>query len=368
MDNLAYLLALHSIDGLGPIRLKRVLDHFKDPKAVWLASLNDLRNLGLPRSVIENLSKAKATLDVEKYVEDVLKGGIKVLTIFDENYPGLLKQIYDPPVVLYYKGEILAKDDHAIGVVGTRKITAYGKTVTEKFCKELVEAGFTIVSGLARGVDTVAHQTALSCSGRTFAVLGGGLNNIFPAENSNLADKIIGGQGAVISEFSPDYPALPGNFPARNRIIAGLSKAVLVTEATEDSGSLITANLSLEYGRDVFAVPGPITSSLSKGPANLIKQGASLAFEVSDILQALGVENSPRAPKVEPTNLSETERTILKCLETENEHSAFNGSKHIDEICRELNIRASEVSAGLIKMEILGLVKGLGGGNYLKRY
>ncbi len=254
----------------------------------------------------------------------------------------------------------MPKDEHAIGVVGTRKITGYGKTVTEEFTKGLVEANFTIVSGLARGVDTVAHNTALSTQGRTLAILGGGLNHIFPPENTNLAKTIEDGFGAVISEFPPDYPSLPGNFPARNRIIAGLSKAVLVTEATEDSGSLITANLSLEYGRDVFAIPGPITSSLSKGPANLIKQGASLAFEVSDILQALGVENSPRAPKVEPSNLSETERTILKCLENEN--------KHIDEICRELNIKAAQVSAGLVKMEILGLVKSLGGGNYLKRY
>lgn len=360
MKNIAYLLALHSIDGLGPIRLKKVLDHFQDPKLTWWSDGKDLRELGIPENTVNLFLETRKKLDPEEYLEYVEKSGLKWMTIFDDDYPKLLKTIYDPPIVIYYQGEILEKDARAIAIVGTRKITGYGRAVTEDFTKGLVEAGLTIVSGLARGVDSVAHQTAIDNKGRTLAILGGGLNKIFPPENIDLAKKIANGQGAVLSEFPPDYPSVAGNFPARNRIISGLSLATLVTEAAEDSGSLITARLSLEQGRDVFAVPGPVTSTLSKGPISLIREGARIVMEPGEILEELGLERSQgmgdRLDKLQNMELSENENAILACLENE--------SKHIDEICRELTLNAALVSGTLLKLEILGLVRSLGGGQY----
>lgn len=360
VKNLAHLVALHSVDGLGPIRLKRLISHFQDPKLVWDAELKEISALGIPQNVLEILKEKKKSLDPQKYFEQIQNSGIKILNIFDEDYPQSLKDIYDPPVILYYKGNILPKDTKAFGVVGTRKITSYGKIVTEKLTSELISFGFTIVSGLARGVDTTAHKTALESKGRTLAVLGGGVNRIFPPENTRLALKIIDGKGAILSEYPPDYPSLSGNFPSRNRIISGLSKAVLVTEAAEDSGSLITARLALDQGRDVFAVPGPITSSLSEGTASLIKEGAKLTSRIEDILDELGINQNQKSniKDQKGLNFTKEEKQILQCLENE--------QKHIDEICRELKISTSQLSALLIKMEILGAVKNLGGGIYIK--
>ncbi len=279
MNNVAYLLALHSIDGLGPIRLKALVEYFKDPKLAWEANGSEIRSIGIPQATVDLLLETRKKLEPESYAEKITESGIKWFTIFDDDYPKLLSQIYDQPVILYYEGEILPSDENAIAVVGTRKITGYGSTVTRQFTSGLARAGLTIVSGLAKGVDTLAHQVALDEGGRTIAILGGGLNRLFPPENINLSKKISEGHGAVMSEFPPDYPALAGNFPSRNRIISGLSLAVLVTEAAVDSGSLITARAAIEQGREVFAVPGPITSYLSKGPIDLIKMGARASVE-----------------------------------------------------------------------------------------
>lgn len=360
MKNIPYLLALHSIDGLGPIRLKRVLDYFGDPKIAWQAERKEFLGLGIPEKVVALFLETRKKLDPVVYSDLIQKSGIKWMTIFDEDYPKSLKEIYDSPVLFYYKGGILPADRRAIGVVGTRKMTGYGRAVTEKFTRELVEMGFTIVSGLARGVDTQAHKSALDAKGRTLAVLGGGLNSIFPPENTLLSELITNGHGMLISEYPPDYPSLAGNFPSRNRIISGLSSAVLVTEAAQDSGSLITARLAAEQGKDVFAVPGPITSDLSKGPAQLIQQGAKLITCVEDILEELGMEKVQNEKlKVQNYgNLSAIEKDILNCLENE--------QKHVDEIVRELQKSSPEISGALIKMEIAGLVKNLGGGSYIR--
>lgn len=360
MKNTPYLLALHSIDGLGPIRLKRILDHFGDPKIAWGADHKEFLKLGIPEKVVVLLAQKRKTIDPEEYTASISKLGIKWLTIFDEGYPANLKQIYDPPIILYYKGKILPEDQRAFGVVGTRKMTGYGKEVTEKLTRELSEMGFTIVSGLARGVDTQAHKSALEVDGRTLAVLGGGLQEIFPPENTSLAEKIADGRGGVISEFPPDYTSLPGNFPARNRVISGLSLGVLVTEAAQDSGSLITARLALEQGRDVFAVPGPITSHLSGGTAQLIKSGAKLVTSIDDILEEMGIEKTQNEKlKVQNYgNLSGVEKKVLGCLENE--------GKHIDEIVRETKLESPDVASCLVKMEISGIVKNLGSGNYIK--
>lgn len=347
MSNQPYLLALHSIDGLGPIRLRAVLDYFKDPKLAWEANGGEIRKIGVPQPVVELLVETRKKLEPEKYAESIKNAGIKWITVYDEDYPKLLKQIYDPPMVLYYKGEILPEDEKAIAVVGTRKITGYGKAVTEQFTKGLVNAGLTIVSGLARGVDSQAHKSAIDSGGRTIAVLGGGLNQIYPPENKILAQNIIEGHGSVVSEFPPDYPSMPGNFPARNRVISGLSLATLVTEAASDSGSLITARLAVEQGRDVFAV----------APNELIKDGAMVVYEPGEILDELGIFFKSGYP-TDISDLSGDEKKVLEILENE--------QLHIDEICRKLNLSAAKVSGTLLKMEIAGYVQNLGSSNYCR--
>lgn len=290
MNNTSFLLALHSIDGLGPILLKALLDFFKDPKLVWETNPKELLEVGIPTKVVKLLIETRKKLDPEKYLKDIEKAGNKWVTIFDDGYPKLLKQIYDPPIVLYYKGELKSEDEKAVAVVGARRMTGYGKIVTEQFSKALVSKGYTVVSGLARGVDSAAHWETIRSGGRTIAVLGGGLNNIYPPENIRLVEEIILGKGAVVSEFPPNYQAIPRNFPARNRIISGLSRAVLVTEAARNSGSLITARFALEQGRDVYAIPGPITSFLSGGPNSLIRDGAIPISTPEEIFEELRVE------------------------------------------------------------------------------
>ncbi len=238
-------------------------------------------------------------------------------------------------------------------------MTGYGKTVTEKFVNELLGFNVIIVSGLARGVDTIAHSITVAENGRTIAVLGGGLNNIFPSENTRLSQEIIENGGAVISEFAPDSASKPGNFPSRNRIIAGLSLATLVTEAAEDSGSLITAHLAAEYNREVFAVPGPITSNLSLGPASLISNGAKLVINASQIIDELKLERGlPKGVTIQDLNLNEDEQLILNLLSEE--------ERHIDDLVRDLSKPSPLISACLLKMEIKGLVKNLGSGVYVK--
>lgn len=359
MKNIQYLLALHSIDGLGPIRLKAILDYFKDPRLAWEANIGEIRAIGIPQNVADLMRETRRKLDPILYAESIRKAGISWLTIFDENYPYLLKQIYDPPTVIYYKGQI-KRHEKAIAVVGTRKITGYGRVVTEQFVKRLVWAGLTIVSGLARGIDAEAHLSTIRAGGRTIAVLGGGLKNIYPPENRSLAEKIIERGGLVLSEFPPDYPSMPGNFPARNRIISGLSLGVLVVEAAEDSGSLITAHLALEQGREVFAVPGPVTSTLSRGPIDLIKTGARPIFDPQEILEEMGLKQNQNAniKNTNDFNLSEEEKKILEYL--------GNEQLQIDEICRNLKMSAAQVSGTLLKMEIAGLVQNLGSGTYCR--
>lgn len=361
--NKAYLVALQQVSGLGPIRLKLLLEYFSDSKLAWEASIKDWQEIKVPHTVIQAWQESKKTTIPDQLLESILNQGIKVISIFDPEYSTLLKEIHDPPIVLYYFGENLEVFKRkSLGVVGTRQITSYGRLMTERFINSLVNAGLVIVSGLARGVDTVAHQETLKAKGQTIAVLGGGLNQIFPSENTNLVKEIARNGGLVISEFSPNEPSLPGNFPARNRIISGLSVGVLVTEAAIESGSLITARCALEQGREVYALPGPITSSQSIGTLNLIKQGAKLVTEPEEILEDLGMEQVEsgklKVKSQKMQNITEVERRVLDFLSLE--------SRQVDEICRELKLPAGVVAASLVKMEIFGLIKNLGGGVYLK--
>jgi len=356
-DDLQYLAALHTIDGIGSVRLIKLFEYFGSGKKVWEATDKELKGLGMPDKVISAVKQAKMKVVPEKYYNTLLHSKIQILTLCDKEYPDNLKQIHSPPFLLYYKGHFPTYSD-SIGIVGTRKITSYGKTVTEMLTTELVAAGFLIVSGLARGVDTVAHKSCIHANGKTIAVLGGGLNNIYPSENYKLSEEIAALYGCVLSEFPPHYPNLAGNFPARNRIISGLSDAVLVTEAAEDSGSLITARFAAEQGKDVFAVPGPITSQLAKGPLSLIKDGAKLVTSVDDILSELGIESRLKDESLDQliSELDHNSKMIVELLGGE--------MHHIDEITRALKLSISEVSAILLKLEIKGLVKNQGSGMY----
>jgi DNA processing protein len=356
-DQLAYIVALHTIPGLGAIRLKSLLDYFGEPQKAWLASSKEWQQIGIPKNTL--VSRSQIQLDPLKYLDQILQSEIRVLSIYDTEYPALLKEIYDPPVVLYYKGDWTKPlSQPCVGIVGTRKISGYGRVVTETFSKALAEAGVTVVSGLARGVDGVAQQTAVNTAGQTIAVLGGGLNKIYPAENVRLAQQIVQDHGVLVSEFPPDYDSVPGNFPARNRIISGLSKGVLVTEAAIISGSLITAKEALEQGREVFAVPGPITTEGSSGTNLLLKNGAHLVTDPQDILDILNINPKASRKESKPIVVSADEQQILDQLSIE--------QRHIDELVRSCHLNPSSAAATLIRLEIKGLVKNIGGGSYIK--
>jgi DNA processing protein len=356
MRNKQFLVALQLVDGLGAVRLKMLLDFYHDPKIIWETPIEELSQFKIPQNVLTNLTNIRKTVDPQMQYERIINSGIQIVTLNDPEYPESLKQIHHPPVVLYIVGSIPALE-LSIGVVGTRQMTGYGKTVTRLFVKDLVTAGFVIISGLARGVDTTAHQTAIDESGQTIAVLGGGLNQIFPAENIHLAKTIVADHGAIISEYHPDAPALPGNFPSRNRIISGLSQAVLVTEAAKESGSLITAKIALEEGKTIYAVPGPITSFQSEGPLELIRDGATLVMLPKDILQDFGHLSSSK-PNRSVEKLSTLEYQIISQLAKER--------THLDDLTRLLGQTSAKVSASLLKLEIEGFVYNEGNGIYVK--
>lgn len=274
-----YWVAFSVFPGIGPVRFRLLLDRFGSAKAAWAAPLS------------EKFIHFRKTFDIEEYLERLAKLHVSVLTLNDPKYPRLLKEISDPPFLLYIRGVNTGEPinlQKTIAVVGTRNITRYGVEVTQKIVKDLVAAGFTIVSGLAYGVDAVAHQTAIDCGGKTIAVLGCGIDIIHPPSNARLYREISeGGFGAVISEMPLGLRPNKGLFVARNRIVSGLSLGVVVTEGAEDSGTLITARHAADQGREVFAVPGPITSLMSRGPARLLKNGAKLVESAEDIIEEL---------------------------------------------------------------------------------
>jgi DNA processing protein len=280
---------------------------------------------------------------------------IKKITINDPNYPKLLKEIYDPPKELYVWGELKAEENYPLAVVGTRKVSNYGKQITIDLVRNLAKAGLTIISGLALGVDGIAHQTCLDVNGRTIAVLGSGLNHIYPAIHRNLAEKIVKSGGAVISEYPPDTKPERWTFPVRNRIIAGLSLGVLVIEAPETSGALITARFALDSGREVFAVPGNINQPNSVGTNQLIKLGAKVVTKAEDILDAFNLVLTEQFKKeIKPAN--KEEKIILEILN--------DGPLHVDEIIKKSKLEAPLVNSTLVMMEITGKVKHIGGGIY----
>lgn len=351
-QDLSFWVAFNVFTGIGPARFKVLLDYFGSAKKAYEADEKVWQKIGLPQNLVQDFLRFRSEFKPEEFLEKVLIKNIKIIKFIDADYPELLKQISDCPPVLYIKGELLPQDSLAIGIVGTRKITSYGREVTEILVRDLVANGLTIVSGLARGVDSLAHQTAIENGGRTIAVVGTGVDLIYPPENKDLYNRIIA-RGAVVSEVPPGNYVARGIFPARNRIISGLSLGVVVTEGAKDSGSMITAKDAASQNREVFAVPGPITSYLSAAPSILIKNGAKLVYNVSDILEELKLET--RSLKLEARKVvaeNPDEEKILKILENE--------QVHIDNLVRMSGMETGKVSSLLTLMEIKGKIKNLG--------
>ena len=353
--------------GIGPQRFKLLVEYFGSALKAWESPEKILKDLGLGSKLTEKLATFRKNFSAEKYEQELLSQEIKIVTRIDGEFPKLLSQISDPPIALFIKGKLPHESLPWIGVVGTRKPTSYGRQITEKLTQELALSGLGIVSGMARGVDGIAHSSCLVVGGQTIAVLGCGVDIVYPQEHKSLYTEIIEKGGAVISEVPPGHTVLKGLFPSRNRIISGLSLGVLVTEGAQDSGSLITARYAAEQGREVFAVPGPITSYLSVGPSKLIKQGAKIVTEVEDILEELDINpnnQNPNSKQIQNLKFkfskpvsSQEESLILKLLST-------NGEMHYDELVRQSKLLTSEVGALITQLELSGIIQNLGNGKY----
>jgi len=333
---------LNLIPGVGGARYKKLLDYFGTPGRILLTSKDELCQVeGISEQTAQNIIAYKNKVPVEKELKLIQQHKINLLTLSDENYPQNLKSIYDPPILLYLKGDFKLHDNISVAIVGTRRATVYGKTVAEKISGELGARNVTIVSGMARGIDTEAHRGCLSKGGRTIAVLGSGLSKIYPPENKKLVEKIAS-QGAVISEFPMETKPDKGNFPLRNRVISGLTLGTVVVEAGEKSGALITAELALEQGREVFAIPGNIFSRYSRGTHKLIK------FKKTE----------PKPVSAKETKLNCEEEAIYNILELE--------PLYIDEICQRANVPITRVNQVLLCLEMKGLARQLPGKNYIR--
>jgi DNA processing protein len=361
-DPILYWIGLSSIPGVGRITFRKLVTLFGSPERALSASHDELRNVGgLSDKIVASITTFSWRENAEQELTKAATAKIEIVTSDDARYPEILKKISDPPNYLYVKGALQPEDANAVAIVGTRKPTHYGKTVTHRTAYELAATGFTIVSGMARGIDTQAHKGALAAKGRTIAVLGCGIDVAYPPENKDLMEEIAG-SGAVITENPFGTKPEAGYFPARNRIISGLSRGTVIIEAAEDSGSLITAKNTLEQGRKLFAVPGNIGSLTSRGPNSLIKQGATLVENTDDILKGLGMRSQGtrqvNASRPLPS-LTQEEETVFQCI--------TNEPKHIDIIMKECQSSAGKLSGILINLELKGLAKQLSGKYFVRQ-
>ncbi len=356
MSELKFWVGFNIVRGIGPARFRLLLDHFGSLRAAWEAPESALREAGLDRRALANLLEARKSLDLDRTLEAVTRTGAHVLTWEDDGYPTALRNIHDPPPVLYVKGALTEVDAWALAVVGTRKATAYGRQVTEQLVGTLARSGLTIVSGLAKGIDAIAHRAALDAGGRTIAVLGCGIDVIYPSDHRDLAREVVSA-GALISDYPLGTQPEAGNFPPRNRIISGLSMGVLISEAGEDSGALITADYALQQGRDVFAVPGNVLAPSSRGANRLIQDGAKLVMDAEDILAELNLGMATHQAEVrEAIPATEAEARLFSFLAAE--------PMHIDDLCRISRMSIAEVSSNLTLMELKGLVRQVGAMQY----
>lgn len=353
MDNQKYWLGFNHVAGVGPAKLKALLDYFGDIQSAWAANESALKAIGIDKRTRRNLFETRARIDLDAEMARVARAGATLLTKPDAAYPKRLLEIYNSPPTLYMKGTIEPSDSWAVAIVGTRRLTSYGRQVTRELAAGLARNGVTIVSGLARGIDALAHQTAVDVGGRTIAVLGSGIDFIYPPENRQLAAQIIDGHGAVVTEYAMGVAPERKNFPPRNRIISGLSLGTIVIEAAARSGALITTNFAMEQGREVFAVPGPITSASSKGCNRLIQQGAKLVSCVEDVLEELNLSAAPQQQAMQMTLPESAEEAVLLA------HLSAEPI-HIDELSRKVKLPASMVSGTLTMMELKGMVQQTG--------
>jgi DNA processing protein len=361
MNTTEAYIALNMIPGMGPVRLRKLLERFGSPTKILGASTSHLTQVeGIGPEVAANLRNWENLIDLKTEIELVEQHGVTVLTLESSEYPAALKETHSPPIVLYIKGELQERDRHAIGVVGSRKTTHYGIECAKKLSYQLAYSGLTVVSGLARGIDTAAHQAALAAKGRTIAVLGSGLLELYPPENAALAEKITE-SGAVVSEFPMRTKPDRQTFPMRNRIVSGWAFGILVIEAGLNSGALITANQALEQGRTVYAVPGPIDKPTSMGSNRLIQQGAKLVLSAKDVLDDFGTL-FPNPPELAPSRpsvaMNEIEKKIYDAI-LEDETS-------IDTIVGKTRLPIGMVSSSLLGLEMKRLVKQLPGNRFVK--
>jgi len=345
------------VKGIGPMKVRALLDHFGRLEVAWSADASDLRQAGLDRRALNNFLKARAQLDLDAELDRLAEKNVEPLTWNDPEYPARLLQIPDPPPVLYVRGQLTHEDEWAVAIVGTRRASAYGKMVVERVTTDLAVNHVTIVSGLARGIDSEAHRAALKSGGRTVAVLGCGPDLIYPPEHRKLAQEILE-NGAIVSEYPLGTRPEGSNFPPRNRIISGLSLGVLVVEAGFKSGALITADYAADQGRDVFAVPGNLYARSSVGTNHLIQDGAKLVIGAEDILEELNLKMV--AERVEVRAVvpeTETEALLLQHLSLD--------PIHVDEISLRLELPIADVSSNLALMELKGMVRQVGCMNYV---
>jgi DNA processing protein len=375
--NLTLWLALTLTTGLGPTRAKRLVEFFGGVEGVFRASLTELEAAGLPAGAAQSLANGRSIELAQDELGKAASAGIHVVSLDDPEYPPELRQIYDPPLLLYVRGSVAAISRPGIAMVGTRHPTPYGMGMAERLACDLAARNLAIFSGMARGVDTFAHRGAVSAKGKTVAVFGTGVDVMYPKENSRLADQILSFGGALISEFPLGTFAAPQNFPIRNRIISGISLGVLVVEAAEYSGTRITARCALEQNREVFAVPGNVTNKNSWGPNTLIKQGAKLVATWEDIWEelpanvrlALTPESGAESPAgqtaslFEEPSLSPHEKKIYRVLKADE-------AQHLDEIIEKLEpeMSSSEIFAALFELELAGKVKQLPGKNFVRSF
>ena len=358
MPDMKYWLGFNLVKGIGPAKVQALLDYYGSLANAWQANEFELQKIGLDKRTITTFLKTRQEIDLDVELARLERANISLLTWETEKYPSYLREIPNPPPLIYYQGEILEQDRWAVSVVGTRRLTAYGRQVTKDLVAGLVQNNITVVSGLARGIDAIAHKTAVDLGGRTLAVLGSGLDCIYPADNRTLAQEIAQGHGAIISEYGLGVQPEAKNFPPRNRIISGLSLGVIIVEAGTRSGALITTNFALEQDREVFAVPGNINSPASQGPNKLIQEGAKLVTRVEDVLEELNLHMVAERTAVQLV-LPETAEEIAL-------YTQLSGQPvHIDELSRATGLPSALVSSTLTLMELKGMVQQVGGMNYV---
>jgi len=362
-DELKYWVAFSGIPGIGRVRISQLKEYFGSLQDAWKAPEGKLKQAGLDSRSIDALVALRPRMSMDAEMEKLERYRVKVLVYEDSSYPSRLKEIYDYPPVLYVRGSLPAKDESCLAIVGTRRPTIYGRQVTEEIVADLARSKITIICGLARGIDSVAHRAALDAGGKTVAVFASGLDIVYPGENAKLAQAIME-HGALVSEYPLGVKPRAENFPLRNRIMSGLSLGVLVVEAGERSGALITAHQAVEQNREVFAIPGSILSPASQGTNRLIQEGAKLVRNYTDILQELNltiVVQQAEFKEFPPSERlgveSSVESAILKQLSSE--------PNHIDEICRRSGLTMPEVSSTLAMLELKGVARQVGSMNYV---